>query len=64
MADVYEIATDDGRVFCKCSIATGTPMLIGKEGTLSLQRLMDQAYHPELAKELRGKKNRGKREPR
>lgn len=64
MADVYEIATEDGGVFCKCSNESGMPMLIGKEGPLSFQKLVDQVYHPELAKEMRNKKTRRKREPR
>jgi hypothetical protein len=64
MADVYEIATEDGGVFCKCSRETGSPVLIGKEGPLSFQKLVDQVYHPELAKEMRNKKSRTKRESR
>lgn len=63
MAKVYEIATESGGVFCKCNNTTGIPVLIGKEGALSFQKLVDQVYHPELAKEMRSRKSRGKREP-
>ena len=60
MEKCFEIATDDGSLFCKCQNENGTPVLIGKNGSLCLQKLIDQAYQPELAAKMRGRKIRTK----
>ena len=59
MAQIFEIATENGKMFCKCKKEGGTLVLIGKGGNLSLQQFMDQVCNPNLAMKLRGQKARG-----
>lgn len=59
MSQDFEIATENGKMFCKCKKEGGTLVLIGKGGKLSLQQFMDQVCNPNLAMKLRGKKARG-----
>ena len=58
----YEIATEDGRMFCKCSMNEGGPVFTTKEGSLRLTLLLKQVYNPSIAKQLR-QKGRKKRIP-
>ena len=58
----YEIATEDGKMFCKCTLNEGNPILTTKEGSLPLTLLLEQAYQPKVAKEMR-QRGRKKKEP-
>lgn len=60
--DGYEIATEDGRMFCKCNMNEGTPVFTTKEGSLPLTLLLEQAYDPKVAQKLR-QRGRKKKEP-
>lgn len=60
--DGYEIATEDGRMFCKCTLNEGTPVFTTKEGSLPLTLLLEQAYDPNVAKKMR-QRGRKKKEP-
>lgn len=54
----YEIATEDGKMFCRCSMNEGAPVFTTKEGRLPLALLLEQVYDPKVAQKLR---QRGRR---
>ena len=59
--EAFEIATEDGSKFCTCDNKDGIPVLYNKEGRpLPIHSLMEQAYHPEIARKMR-KRKAGKR---
>ena len=56
---MFDIATEDGSLFCQCDDSGGSPVFYGKGGSkLNLDLLLKQAHNRELAKEMRGKKIR------
>lgn len=52
----YVISTEDGKRFCDCRLNGGIPILISKEGSISLTLLLKQIENPEIAKKMRLKK--------
>ncbi len=54
----FEIATEDGELFCRCDDSGDSLIFIGKEGRVSLSLLLKQAHDPDFAKKMRGKKIR------
>ena len=59
MAEDFEIAAEDGAVFCKCSNNDGSPVLKNKDGKLlRVESLLKQAFNPEVARKMRKQKFR------
>ena len=58
--DRFDIATEDGNLFCQCDDSGESPVFYGKFGKLNLELLLKQAHNRELAKQMRGKKIRQK----
>lgn len=56
--DRFDIATEDGGLFCQCDDSGESPVFYGKSGKLNLDLLLKQAHNRELAKQMRGKKIR------
>ncbi len=54
----FEIATEDGDLFCRCDDSGDSLIFIGKEGRLSFELLMKQIRDPNLARKMRRKKIR------
>lgn len=54
----FDIATEDGSLFCQCDDSGDSPVFYGKSGKLNLDLLLKQAHNRELAKQMRGKKVR------
>lgn len=54
----FDIATEDGNLFCQCDDSGDSPVFYGKSGKLNLDLLLKQAHNRELAKQMRGKKVR------
>jgi len=55
---VFDIATENGDLFCRCDDSGESPVFFGKQGKLTLDLLLKQAHNRELAKQMRGKKFR------
>lgn len=63
--DIFDIATEDGNLFCQCDDSGESPVFYGKGGSkLNLDLLLKQAHNRELAKQMRGKKIRQQRPER
>ena len=63
--DVFDIATEDGNLFCRCDDSGEYPVLYAKGGSrLNLDLLLQQAHNRELAKQMRGKKIRAQKPKR
>ncbi len=60
----FDIATEDGNLFCQCEGSGETVMFYGKSGKLSFELLVKQIMNPDLAKQMRGKKLRQKHSKR
>ncbi len=60
MTGTYDIATETGGKFCECTKQGEEVMLIGKEGPLSLTKLIAQASNPALAHQMRSKRSRNR----
>lgn len=59
MAEDFEIAAEDGAVFCKCNDTSGSPILKNKDGkSLRIDSLLKQAFNPEVARKMRKRKVR------
>lgn len=56
--DRFDIATEDGNLFCQCDDSGDSLVFYGKGGKLNLDLLLKQAHNRELAKQMRGKKVR------
>jgi len=57
--NLFDIAAEDGELFCQCDDSGDAPVLYGKGGSrLNLNLLLKQANNRNLAKQLRGKKVR------
>ncbi len=56
----FDIATEDGNLFCRCDGSGESLMFYGKSGKLSLDLLLKQAHDPDLAKRMRQKKVRSR----
>ena len=54
----FDIATEDGNLFCRCDASGEHPVFYGKNGSLSLDLLLKQMSNPALAREMRSKKSR------
>lgn len=61
MTNTYDIATETGGKFCECTKQGEEVLLIGKEGQLSLTKLIAQTIDPTLAHQMRGKRTRQRR---
>lgn len=61
MTNTYDIATETGGKFCECTKQGEEVLLIGKEGQLSLTKLIAQTIDPTLAYQMRGKRTRQRR---
>lgn len=55
---MFDIATEDGNLFCQCDDSGESPVFYGKGGRLDLDLLLKQAHNRDLAKQMRGKKIR------
>ena len=55
---MFDIATEEGALFCRCDDSGETPVFYGKSGKLNLELLLKQAHNRDLAREMRGKKIR------
>lgn len=58
MTNTYDIATETGGKFCECTKQGEEVLLIGKEGQLSLTKLIAQTIDPTLAHKMRSKRTR------
>lgn len=55
--EVFDVATEDGRLFCRCMDTDKGIVLIGKQGSLDLELFLRQVLNPTVARQIRGKKN-------
>lgn len=55
---MFDIATEEGELFCRCDDSGESPVFYGKSGKLNLELLLKQAHNRDLAKQMRGKKVR------
>lgn len=60
MAETFDIITEEGGRLVTCVKEGGNVIIRGKEGNLSLSSFMAQISNPSLAKQMKGKRLKGK----
>lgn len=53
MTELYEIRTEDGKLFCKCERSGGEIRLLGKNCSISISELLQKAYDTTYRSEKR-----------